>query len=114
MTIYDFAKNLWENMNDTDTPYTLDDAEQDLSNFAAEDWELPEGITPEALCAAMHEIISENAEPTEDDTDNSAYEAELRAQRDRILAEDTSPSRAWMIQEAYSITRNPYRGKHRK
>ncbi len=114
MTIYDFAKNLWENMIDTDTPYTIEDATQDLANFAAEDWEIPEDITPESLCAAMNEIMSENAEPADDDADNSVWENELRNQRDTIIAEDTNPRRAWMIQEAYSITRNPYSGKRRR
>lgn len=62
MTVYEFAKNLWENMIDTNTTYTIEDAQQDISNFSAEDWDLPEELTAESLHAAMLEIMAENAE----------------------------------------------------
>lgn len=44
--------------------------------------------------------------------DNSKYQEELKKQKWETIAEN--PERAWMIEEAYRITLNPYRKPRRK
>lgn len=62
MTIYEFAKNLWENAVDSIEVYTIEDATADLAEAVACDWEIPEGMDADDLCRTMNSIIEEMAE----------------------------------------------------
>ena len=62
MTIYEFAKNLWENAVDYIEVYTIEDAAADIANAIACEWEIPEGMDADDLCHAMNSIIEEMAE----------------------------------------------------
>jgi hypothetical protein len=69
MTIYEFAKNLWENAVDYIEVYTIEDATEGIANAVACEWEIPEDITAEELCDAMNRVIAEVTECEEaDDT----------------------------------------------
>ena len=70
MTIYEFAKNLWENAVDYIEVYTIEDAQIDLRNVVEDEtWEIQEDITAEELCDAMNRVIAEAKEWEEaDDT----------------------------------------------
>lgn len=59
MTIYEFAKNLFENAVDTIETYTVEDATADIENATADGWDIPEDMTAEELCNAMNEIVAE-------------------------------------------------------
>lgn len=69
MTIYEFAKQLWEACDDPDgiekNGYTVEDAAADLENFRADGWDLPDDITPEEFAAAMNEVVKESREGDE-------------------------------------------------
>ena len=62
MTIYDFAKNLWENAVDSIEVYTIEDATADIAEAVACEWEIPEDMDADALYRAMNSIIEEMAE----------------------------------------------------
>ena len=61
MTTYEFAMQLWETCIDPDglirNGYTENDAMDDLENFRADGWEIPEDITAEKLASEMNQII---------------------------------------------------------
>lgn len=64
MTTYELANQVWESCIDPDgiakNGYTVQDAAADLENFRASDWDLPDGITPEELAAAVNEVVEES------------------------------------------------------
>lgn len=66
MTTYELAKQVWESCIDPDgiakNGYTVQDAAADLENFRASDWDLPDGINPEELAAAVNEVVEESQE----------------------------------------------------
>lgn len=59
MSIYEFAKHVYENSPISFNSYSVEDAAADLDNFQSDGWELPEGITAENFAAAMNEILAE-------------------------------------------------------
>ena len=69
MTIYELAKQVWENCIDPDgiakNGYTVQDAAADLDNFRADGWDIPDDITPEEFAAAMNEVVEESREGVE-------------------------------------------------
>lgn len=62
MSIYEFAKNLFENAVDTLTTYSIEDAAEDIKNAITCEWEIPDGMDAESLCSVMNDIIAEMAE----------------------------------------------------
>ena len=62
ITTTEFVRDLWE--SDPNGSHTelldLETARNDLKNFAAEGWELPEDITPESYMEAWNELVREN------------------------------------------------------
>lgn len=62
MTIYEFAKNLWENAVGHIGEYSIEDAVIDLANATADGWEVPDDMDADDLCRAMNSIIEEMAE----------------------------------------------------
>lgn len=59
MSIYDFAKECFENNGYGFDQYTVEDAAADIENFMNSGWELPDDITAENFAEAMNEIISD-------------------------------------------------------
>lgn len=62
MTIYAFAKQVWESCIDPDLlarGYTAEEAAADLENFRAAGWDLPDDISPADFAEAMNEVIAE-------------------------------------------------------
>lgn len=60
MTIREFVENLYNQAQERPTRITLADAENDLRNFAADEWDLPEGMTAEAYMEAWNALVDEN------------------------------------------------------
>ena len=69
MTIYELAKQVWENCIDPEglkrCGYSVEDAASDLEIFRAAGWDLPDDITTEAFAAAMNEVVEESREGDE-------------------------------------------------
>lgn len=57
MSIYEFAKQIFEGSPVWFDAYSVEDAAYDLDNLQSDGWELPEGITAENFAAAMNEIL---------------------------------------------------------
>lgn len=62
MTTSEFVRSLFENSNDYTTRMDIETARQDLDNFRADGWDLPEDITPEDYMEAWNDLIDENME----------------------------------------------------
>lgn len=62
MTIYEFAKNLFENAVESIESYTIEDATIDIENAIADGWELPDDMDADDLCRTMNYIIEEMTE----------------------------------------------------
>lgn len=69
MTIYEFARQTWENCIDPEElvrdGYSIEVAALDLENFRVAGWDMPDDITPEEFAAAMNEVIAESREGDE-------------------------------------------------
>lgn len=59
MSITEFVRNIWENdsMGAYKEKMDLETAKSDLENFAADEMELPEGITPESYMEAWNKLV---------------------------------------------------------
>ncbi len=61
MTISEFVKKLWENdPNGNCEEMDIQTAYEDIENFKADGWDLPEGITPKSYMEAWNELVEEN------------------------------------------------------
>lgn len=59
MTIREFVENLYTNAQEHPSHMTLSEAETDLANFAADGWQLPEGMTAEDYRDAWNALVAE-------------------------------------------------------
>lgn len=59
MSITEFAENLYNACRDVAGTITVEEAENDIRLFAEDGWELPEGLTAEALAEEWNRIVKE-------------------------------------------------------
>ena len=60
MTIREFVTDLFINAREYDGErMTVETAREDLKNFAADGWDIPEGITPEEYADIWNELVEE-------------------------------------------------------
>lgn len=65
MTIREFVKQLWENdPNGNCEEMDIQTAYEDIENFKADGWDLPEDIAPESYMEAWNELVEENKPKT--------------------------------------------------
>lgn len=67
MTVSEFVQDLFDSCMVTPVYMTINEAADDLDNFTAEEWDLPEGITPELYAEAWNALVQEQEEQEEED-----------------------------------------------
>ena len=60
MTAYEFVRNLWENSSSYADRIDSDTAREDLENFRAEGWDIPDGLTADTYADIWNELVEEN------------------------------------------------------
>jgi len=60
MTTYEFVRNLFDADSNGVGRLSVEDAAQDLRNFRAEGWDLPEDITPETYAEIWNGFVPES------------------------------------------------------
>lgn len=63
MTVYELAKIVWKLWIDTEEflrdGYSVEEAALDIKLLRLCEWDLPDGITPDQLVAAVNDVIME-------------------------------------------------------
>jgi len=61
MTKEEFVFNLFDTCSDIPTTMTLEDAENDLRNFRAEEWDVPDDLSAEEYAELWNGMVSRQA-----------------------------------------------------
>lgn len=60
MTTSEFVRNLYDTCGNGPEGMTVNDAAEDIRNYRAEDWDLPEDITPEEYAEVWNRCCAED------------------------------------------------------
>lgn len=61
MTTRDFVEYLYNNSDERPTRISIETANQDMANFAADGWEMPDGMTAEEYMTEWNALVDEMA-----------------------------------------------------